>query len=152
MTYVKQQLNKKPHRQLCGMCGDRGCSFYRSYMMVMRKTTTPRMTNSDERIISRKQDRDYTGGSCLNNNNSLLLINDSYLTRSKNQLPRFAAGSWCDVPFASTPPPPRSGLAMREPPKLRPDAPSIEVTNPRVEPCLAASNLSFTAVNCASNL
>ena len=74
---------------------------------------------------------------------------------SKNQLVRFpdscdwtpATGALLSFP----PPPPRSGFAIREPPKLKPPLPSI-LGRPLVEPCFAASSRSLTAVSCASNL
>lgn len=46
-------------------------------------------------------------------------------------------------PLESAAPPPRSGLAIREPPKLNPE-PSEDV-RPLVEPAFAASSLSLTA-------
>lgn len=87
--------------------------------------------------------------------------------RSKNQLLRFPvppddAAVSCDwtlesagidgpSPLDSPPlPPPRSGFAIREPPKLNP--PESDDARPRVEPALAASRRSLTAVSCASNL
>lgn len=77
---------------------------------------------------------------------------------SKNQLVRFPVVS-CDWTPAtaelgallSDPPPPRSGFAILDPAKLNPPLPSM-VGSPLVEPCFAASSLSLTAVNCASNL
>lgn len=77
--------------------------------------------------------------------------------RSKNQLERLPDASCNCTPatfaFAgpSDPPPPRSGFAMRDPPKLKPPLPSM-AGRPRVEPCFAASRRSFTAVSWASNL
>ena len=57
-------------------------------------------------------------------------------------------------PFTSAPPPPRKGLAIREPapPKLKPEAIVELPARPRVEPSLAASRRSLTAANWPSNL
>ena len=57
-------------------------------------------------------------------------------------------------PSCTGPPPPRRGFAMREPtaPPNAKDAPEVGEPRPRVEPCLAASRRSLTAVSCASNL
>lgn len=87
--------------------------------------------------------------------------------RSKNQLLRFPvppdetavscdwtlerAGMDGPSPLGSPPPPPpRRGFAILDPPKLNP--PESEDARPRVEPALAASKRSLTAVSCASNL
>ena len=72
--------------------------------------------------------------------------------RSKNQLLRLPVASCDCTPAtfafagASEVPPPRSGFAMRDPPKLKLALPSI-LGKPRVEPCLAASRRSLTAVS-----
>jgi hypothetical protein len=84
--------------------------------------------------------------------------------RSKNQLERFPVDSWDWIPeivafeaplvvsgSPGPPPPPRRGFAIREPPR-NPPPPSIDAVRPLVDPCLAASSLSFTAVSWASNL
>lgn len=85
--------------------------------------------------------------------------------RSKNQLlllPPAPPDSCCRLlsvgilgPLAlkSETPPPLSGLAIREPapPKLKPSGP-VWAARPRVEPILAASSRSLTAVSWASNL
>lgn len=75
----------------------------------------------------------------------------------KNQLDRLPVScDWTPATFAfaggpSEPPPPRSGFAMRDPPKLK--LPLLSIGGrPRVEPCFAASRRSFTAVSWASNL
>jgi hypothetical protein len=54
----------------------------------------------------------------------------------------------------SFPPPPRRGFAMREPapPKLKLAGLLDDEDMPRVEPSLADSSRSLTAVSCASNL
>lgn len=51
-------------------------------------------------------------------------------------------------------PPPRRGLAMREPtpPPNAKDAPEVGEPRPRVEPALASSRRSLTAVSWASKL
>jgi hypothetical protein len=57
-------------------------------------------------------------------------------------------GAAIDGPSAPAPPPLR-GFAMREPLKANPP---VGEPRPRVEPTLAASRRSLTAVSCASNL
>ena len=56
-------------------------------------------------------------------------------------------------PLTSVAPPPRKGLAIRDPapPKLKPPG-AVGPPSPRVELILAASRRSLTAVSCASNL
>jgi len=56
--------------------------------------------------------------------------------------------------MAASPPPPRSGLAMRlpAPPKLNALLLDVGEPRPRVLPTLAASRRSLTAVSWASNL
>lgn len=92
-----------------------------------------------------------------------------YQRRSKNQLLLFPPG----LPFASCAcsplntgrlgpapficsfaPPPRKGFAIRDPapPTLKPTGLLDANDMLRVEPCLAASSRSLTAVSCASNL
>ena len=59
------------------------------------------------------------------------------------------------APFmCSVPPPPRRGFAIRDPapPKLKPPDALDDDERPRVEPSLAASRRSLTAVSCTSNL
>ena len=55
---------------------------------------------------------------------------------------------------SATAPPPRNGLAMREPtpPKPAYEAPPAGEPSPRVEPAFADSRRSLTAVSWASNL
>ena len=56
--------------------------------------------------------------------------------------------------MSSFAPPPRNGFAIRDPapPKLNPMGLFDADDMLRVEPCLAASRRSLTAVSCASNL
>ena len=78
----------------------------------------------------------------------------------KNQLDRFALlASCCWRPATAgtagpSPPPPRNGFAIRDPAllKLKPPLGAVGEAKPRVEPTLAASSRSLTAVSCASNL
>jgi hypothetical protein len=70
---------------------------------------------------------------------------------SKNQLVRLLPVSWAWTVATGSfpPPPPRRGFAMREPTKLKP---LLLSGRPFVEPCLAASRRSLTAVSWASKL
>lgn len=82
-------------------------------------------------------------------NQLLLFPGDTELLVCSPEMTGMAA--W-DMPLMS-PPPPRNGLAMREPAPPKLNAPFwAEPERPRVEPSLAASSRSLTAVSCASNL
>lgn len=87
----------------------------------------------------------------------LSLAQPIYFCPEKNQLVLlFPAGfSFCSPLIAGITgpslPPPLSGFAILEPPNEKPPAPEEE-SRPRVDPTLAASRRSFTAVSWASNL
>lgn len=106
------------------------------------------------RDLGRTADYHQASEAVVQGTSSFLTVGQDH-RRSKNQLLRFPVAS-CDCTpatfaFAGPSPPPRSGFAMREPPKLKLAFPSM-LGKPRVEPCFAASRRSLTAVSWASNL
>lgn len=81
--------------------------------------------------------------------NHVQLAPAGHALRSKNQLLRLFPSGACRPPLApgAASPPPRSGLAMRDPKDVGFGPPDVGEPRPRVDPTLAASRRSLTAVS-----